>query len=79
MWDNKKDCCNAISRVKGFTISARQIPFENRTKLSSIKNQANIKEAIDQDLSLVDDAIIQKYVEQSKGLRYASKQCTSGD
>jgi len=50
LWDNKKDCCNAQNRVKGFTTDARKINYETRSHLSSIKMPAINPEAINLEL-----------------------------
>ena len=37
LWDNKKDCCNIINRVKSFKVSSREIPWNERIKHSPCK------------------------------------------
>jgi DNA repair photolyase len=54
LWDNKKDCCNAQNRVKGFNTDARKIDYATRSKLSSIKSDAVNPTAISLELGLVD-------------------------
>jgi hypothetical protein len=53
LWDNKKDCCNAQNRVKGFTTDARKIDYETRSQLSSIKMPAINPSAINLELGNV--------------------------
>lgn len=38
LWDNKKDCCNAIDRVKSFSKSSRQLPWEERLRHTNHKS-----------------------------------------
>lgn len=54
LWDNKKDCCNAQGRVSGFKNDARNIDFNVRLKLSSIKSEPVNKNLIHQELGNVD-------------------------
>ena len=53
LWDNKKDCCNAQNRVKGFNTDARKIDYETRFKLSSIKSAPVNPSAINLELDSV--------------------------
>ena len=41
LWSNKIDCCNVKNRVSAFRKDSRQIPFEDRLKVSSTKGLAN--------------------------------------
>jgi len=69
LWDNKKDCCNAQNRVKGFNTDARKIEFVQRTKLSSIKSEPVNINAINLELGSVDiKAIDLQYKNLDKGL-----------
>lgn len=47
LWTNKKDCCNAIGRVKAFADvpTARDIPWEQRMKFASKKDLLPIDES----------------------------------
>jgi DNA repair photolyase len=73
LWDNKKDCCNAQNRVKGFTKDSRQIKYDERTKLSSIKMPPNDEFGVKMPLGEIDNKTINKLVERSSGLSYAVK------
>ncbi|NOT79385.1 MAG: hypothetical protein HOP07_10370 [Bacteriovoracaceae bacterium] len=60
LWDNKKDCCNAQNRVKGFNTDARKIDYDTRSKLSSIKGDAVNPAAINLELGSVDPKEIER-------------------
>lgn len=60
LWDNKKDCCNAQGRVKGFSQDARKIDYDRRLKLSSIRCNPVNPSAIDLELGSVDHRVIEK-------------------
>jgi len=60
LWDNKKDCCNAQGRVKGFSQDARKINYDTRLKLSSIQTNPVNPSAIDLELGSVNPKEIEK-------------------
>ena len=62
LWDNKFDCCNAHNRVERFNHNAREIDYDLRLKLSSIKcNPVNDK-LISQKLGNIDHlSLYQQY------------------
>jgi DNA repair photolyase len=67
LWDNKKDCCNSQNRVSSFTTNAREIKYDLRQKLSSIKSDAiNIK-ATGLDLGKVDLNAIKLQYQRTNG------------
>jgi DNA repair photolyase len=66
LWDNKKDCCNAQGRIKGFSTNSRNIGFNERTKLSAIKMPPVNKEAIDIELGKMDLVKIAEQYSKSK-------------
>ncbi|MFK7827267.1 MAG: radical SAM protein [Oligoflexales bacterium] len=35
LWDNKKDCCNAKNRIKGFVTDSQEVPFSVRQKFNT--------------------------------------------
>lgn len=69
LWDNKQDCCNAQNRVEGFTKNAREIDYDLRLKLSSIKSNPVNSILVQQKLENINlkDAILQ-YQDKHQGL-----------
>lgn len=67
IWDNKKDCCNAQGRVKGFTTDARKINYKLRQKLSPIKSSPVNKNAIDIELGTISPKKIEKSYQNLNG------------
>lgn len=57
MWDNKKDCCDIVSRVSGFNQTSQDIPWDTRIKHAQEKDAAirvkELEEKLDNDPSLV--------------------------
>lgn len=67
LWDNKKDCCNAQNRVKGFVTDARKINYVTRSNLSSIKMDAINPSAINLELGSVNSREIELQYKRHNG------------
>lgn len=51
LWSNKKDCCDAVGNVKGFTKTSQSINWEERTKHASCKVTAAKSQEQEQEMS----------------------------